>query len=136
MSFHLKSPKSKFKSKLNNFPISDMADRLSQDIDFRALLHLLEALSKIYAQIFFQMFLYRSMQFFMGFLKMKSDLWGHAILIHFGSKYVKNSPAAKVKLFKCKTFRTLRMSDKVISSRQFCREFFSLSFETNRTSIG
>jgi hypothetical protein len=76
------------------------------------------------------------MQFFMGFLKMGSDLWDHATLLHFGSKYVKKAPTAKVKFFKRKTFRRLRMSDKGFSPMQFCREFFSLLFETNRISNG
>ena len=83
--------KSKFKSKLNNFPLGGMVGRLSQNMGFRVLAHLLEALGKTFAQIFFQIFLYGSMQFLMGFLNIELILWGHSTLVEFGSKYLKKS---------------------------------------------
>ena len=88
--------KSKFKSKLNNFPLGGMVGRLSQNMGFRVPIHILVVLGKTYAQIFFQMFLYGSMWFLMGYLKMNSDLWSHCTLVHFGSKYLKKSPIRKV----------------------------------------
>ena len=72
----------------------------------------------------------------MGFLKMNSDLWSHATLVDFGSKYLKKLPPERSNFSSINFFMRLGMSDKIISSKQFCREFFSLSFETNHTPIG
>jgi hypothetical protein len=49
-------------------------------------------------------------------------------------KILEKSHMSKTEFFLCKFFGELPKSDKKESSKQFCREFFSLSFETSRAS--
>jgi hypothetical protein len=48
----------------------------------------------------------------------------------------KKSSTKNVEFFKCRIFRRLEASDKIISFKHFRRKLFSLSFKTNRTSNG
>ena len=52
-------------------------------------IHHLRVFATSNAQTIFQIFLYGSMQFFMGFLKMKSEFWYRVISVDFCSRYWK-----------------------------------------------
>ena len=114
----------KFKSKLKNFPMSDVTGRLSQNMGFRVPVHILVVLGKTYAQIFFQMFLYGSMWFLMGYLKMNSDLWSHCTLVHFGSKYLKKSPIRKVEFSSVKFWCSSEWLTKLFLINSFVENLF------------
>jgi hypothetical protein len=73
--------KSEIKSILIAFLMSEMSSQLLQHMDFRVQNHTLVTFAKSSAQPRFQIFLYRSMQFLMGFLNIESILWGFPILV-------------------------------------------------------
>ena len=75
--------KSYIKLKLIASLMSEMSSQLLQHMNFRVQNHTLVTFAKSYAQLGFQIFLYRSMQFLMGFLNIESILWGYRILVYF-----------------------------------------------------
>jgi len=61
--------------------MSEISSQLLQHMDFRVQNRTLETFAKSCAQPGFQIFLYRPMQFLMGFLNIESILWGYPILV-------------------------------------------------------
>ena len=93
----------------------------------------LGTLGKIFAQVFFELSEHGPMQFSMGYPNLKSDFWGLVALTDFFTKSSKNRPMGRIEFPTFNVSIRLRISDELISSGQFSREFISLS---NSTCIG
>jgi len=61
--------------------MSEISSQLLQHMDFRVQNRTLETFAKSYAPPDLQIFLYRPMQFLMGFLNIELILWGYPILV-------------------------------------------------------